>query len=188
MILMTMTGHGKVIDHGKITDHGKTFFNLAVATLAFVTMFAGVSQLDGQNPSKPPSGSSGEVQKQVFDDHAATRLLMQFARGLEIKNQEQVLAAFDFVHMKDGELFQQQLISFLGHANSIRMHVNLVSTASDPGAGTAEADFEMEVDLRDAILPNRKQARLKFAVRSTSDGWKFVGLEPRGFFSTDSGE
>ena len=179
---MTMT------DHAKTIDHGKTFFNRALATLAFVTILAGVSPLVGQNPSKPPSGSSGESQKQVFDDRTATRLLMQFTRGLEIKNQQQMLAAFDFVHMQDGEHFQQQLISFLGHANSVRIHVNLVSAASDSAGGTAEADFEMEVDFRDAILPNRKQARLKFAVRNTSDGWKFVGLEPRGFFSTDSGE
>ena len=171
-----------------MTGHGRTFFNRALAMLAFVMMLAGVSPILGQNPSKPPSGSSGESQKQVFDDHAATRLLMQFTRGLENKDQKQVLATFDFAHMQDGEYFQQQLISFIGHANSIRMHVNLVSTASDPGSGTAEADFEMEVDLRDAILPNRKQARLKFAVRSTSTGWKFVELQPRNFFSTDSGE
>lgn len=168
--------------------HAKAFFSRALPTLAFMTMLATVSPLVGQNPSKPPSGSSGESRKQGFDDRAATRLLMQFTRGLEIKNQQQVLAAFDFVHMQDGEHFQQQLISFLGHANSIRMHINLVSAASDPGGGTAEADFEMEVDFRDAILPNRKQARLKFAVRSTSDGWKFVELQPRNFFSTDSGE
>jgi hypothetical protein len=170
-----------------MTGHEKTFFYRTLATLAFVTMLAGVSPMVGQNPSKPPSGSSGESQKS-FDDHAATTLLMQFTRGLQNKNQEQVLAAFDFVHMQGGEDFQQQLISFLGHANSIRIHLNLVSTTSDSGGGTAEADFEMEVDFRDAILPNRKQARLKFAVRSTSDGWKFVELQPRSFFSTDSGE
>ncbi len=168
--------------------HGKAFFHRALAMLAFVTVLAGVSSMAGQNPSKPPSGSSGESQKQNFDDHAATTLLMQFTRGLQNKNQQQVLAAFDFTHMQDGEHFQQQLISFLGHANSIRMHINLVSAASGSGGGTAEADFEMEVDLRDAILPNRKQARLKFAVRSTSTGWKFVDLQPRSFFSTDSGE
>jgi hypothetical protein len=168
-------------------DHGKTFFSRAMATLAFVTMLAPVSPMVGQNPPKPPSGSSGESQK-GFDDQAATSLLMQFTRGLQNKNQQQVLAAFDFTHMQDGEHFQQQLISFLGHANSIRMHINLVSTASDSGGGTAEADFEMEVDFRDAILPNHKQARLKFFVRNTSTGWKFVELQPRGFFSTDSGE
>jgi hypothetical protein len=166
----------------------KIFLNPVIALLALVTMLAGMSQLLGQNPSQPPSGSSGESQKQVFDAHAATRLLMQFTRGLENKNQDQVLAAFDFAHMQDGEHFRQQLISFLGHANSIRMHVNLVSETSDAGKGTAEADFEMEVELRNAVLPVRKQARLNFSVRSTSSGWQFVDLQPRDFFSTDAGQ
>jgi len=174
-----------------VIESRMTFLKRVFLALAFIATLAGAPQLAAQDqpPQKSqPSPSPSPEQKQVFDDHAATRLLMQLTQGLEDNNQKQVLAVFDFVHMQDGQRFQQQLISFLSHAESIRLHVNLVSAISNVAKPSAEADIEMEITPRDGTLPVRKQARVNFSVQSTSSGWKFVDVQPRRFFSTDSSQ
>jgi hypothetical protein len=49
----------------------------------------------------------------------------------------------------------------------------------------AEATVEMEADQRGSInaTPVHKQARLHLTAQSTSEGWKFTDVQPRGFFS-----
>jgi ABC-type transporter MlaC component len=146
-----------------------------------LTAFFVVLQLAAQN-------APAQAQKLVFDDQAATKLLSQLTQGLENANQKQVLSVFDFSHMNDGRRFQQQLISFVAHAESIRLHLNLVGVKSDSGKGSAEADIEIEIEPRDGTLPVRKQARLSFSALSSTGGWKFVDVQPRGFFSNNSGQ
>lgn len=181
-------------------EYRRTLFNFAGLASALILMFGFVSGAGGRmaaqnqpflsSQTTPPQtpGSSGQDQKQAFDDRAATKLLMQLTQGLEDGNQKQVLAVFDFVHMQGGELYQQQLISFLSHAESIRLHMNLVGVTSDGGKSGVEADFEMEIAPRDGTLPVRKQAKMNFSVQGTSNGWKFVDVQPRRFFSTDAGQ
>jgi ABC-type transporter MlaC component len=147
-----------------------------------LTAFFVVLQLAAQNAPAAPA------QKLVFDDQAATKLLSQLTQGLENANQKQVLSVFDFSHMNDGQRFQQQLISFVAHAESIRLHLNLLHVNSDSGKGSAEADIEMEIEPRDGTLPVRKQARLNFSALSSAGGWKFVDVQPRGFFSNNPGQ
>lgn len=144
--------------------------------------FSSALQLAAQNAPAAPA------QKLVFDDQAATKLLSQLTQGLENANQKQVLSVFDFSHMNDGQRFQQQLISFVAHAESIRLHLNLLHVNSDSGKGSAEADIEMEIEPRDGTLPVRKQARLSFSALSSAGGWKFVDVQPRGFFSNNPGQ
>jgi hypothetical protein len=171
-----------------IIESRMMFLNHVFLALVLTATVIRAPGLVPQSQPPRPSSSPSPEQKQVFDDQAATRLLMQLTQGLEDNNQKQVLAAFDFVHMQDGQFFQQQLISFISHAESVRLHVNLVSAISDAGKPRAEADIEMEITPRDGTLPVRKQARVNFSVQSTSTGWKFVDVQPRRFFSTDSSQ
>jgi hypothetical protein len=165
--------------------------NCVILVFALIAATGGQWRLNAQNqPKQPdqPAGQPDKQQKAPFDDRAATGLLTQLTRGMEENNQRQVLAAFDFIHMPEGELFQQQLISFLSHAEGIRMHVNLLKAASDADKATVEAEMEMEIEPRDGSLPVRKRMKVNFIVQSTPGGWKFVDVKPRGFFSADAGE
>jgi hypothetical protein len=153
--------------------------NCAILAFALIAP-AGNWRLNAQNqPKQQPPAEQPDKQKAPFDDRAATGLLTQLTRGMEENNQRQVLAAFDFVHMPEGELFQQQLISFLSHAEGIRMHVNLLKAASDADKATVEAEMEMEIEPRDGSLPVRKRVKVNFVVQSTPAGWKFVDVKPR---------
>jgi hypothetical protein len=157
-------------------------FLKSVAMLAVVLFLTGTIKIEAQ------SGPAQPDPKLIFNDQAATKLLFQLSQGLEDTNQKQVLAVFDFAGMVDGAMFQQQLISFISHAESIRIHLNLVKAASDGGKGSAEADIEMEIEPRDGTLPVRKQARVSFTAQSSTGGWKLIDVQPRRFFSNDSGQ
>lgn len=132
----------------------------------------------------PPSANQDQHGQVAFTDDVASGLLSQIANGLESRNQRKVLAAFDLAAMPDGQLFKQQIVSFMSHTESIRIHINLVQTSVDAGEGTAEADVEMEAALRDSNAnPVHKQARLVFTAENTPAGWKFIDVQPRPFFS-----
>jgi hypothetical protein len=149
--------------------------------LCLTPFFLGLELAAQHAPAAP-------AQKLVFDDQAATKLLSQLTQGLENANQKKVLSVFDFSHMEDGQRFQQQLISFVAHAESIRLHLNLVRVNSDSGKGSALADIEIEIEPRDGTLPVRKQARLSFSALSSAAGWKFIDVQPREFFSNNPGQ
>lgn len=159
-----------------------TMLAKSLLILALVAFLTGRINLEAQGAPTPPD------QKQVFDDQAATKLLFQLTQGLEDTNQKQVLGVFDFTHMSGGPIFQQQLISFVSHAESIRLHLNLVKATSEGEKGSAEADIEMEIAPRDGTLPVRKQARVNFSAQSSAAGWKLIDVQPRRFFSNDSGQ
>lgn len=122
---------------------------------------------------------------EAFTERDASDLLRQISQGLVSRNQKQVLSAFDLSRMQNGLLFRQQIVSFIAHAENIRLyfHVAQVSTTADKNE--AEATVEMEADQRGSInaTPVHKQARLHLTAQRTSDGWKLTEVQPRGFFS-----
>lgn len=130
------------------------------------------------------TGKRGQPARTEFNDSVASGLLNQITNGFESRNQNKVLGAFDLSAMPDGQLFKQQIVSFLNHTENIRIHINLVQTSMEAGKGTAEVDVEMEAAPRDSNdLPVHKQDRLSFSAADTPAGWKFSDVQPRGFFS-----
>jgi len=119
----------------------------------------------------------------AFDAQAASRLLMQLSEALQAHSQNQFLALFDLDAMKDGALFKQQINSFFGQADSIRVHLNLVDTSVDGDKASLAVDAEMEAQPRDGGAPTRRNEQLNFAVARAGNRWKFVDVQPRSFFS-----
>lgn len=85
--------------------------------------------------------------------------------------------------MPQGQVFRQQLTAFMSRSDSIRIHFNLVRSATENGTATADADVEMEAAPRDNSVPVHKQNRLRFVATNTPEGWKFSDVQPRSFFS-----
>ena len=121
--------------------------------------------------------------RNVFDERAASRLLMQLSEALQGHSQNQFLALFDLDRMKNGPIFKQQIAVFFSQTESIRVHLNLVEVAIDGERATAAVDAEMEVEPRNGGPAARRNERLNFVVASAGGNWKFVDLQPRGFFS-----
>lgn len=132
-----------------------------------------------------PRQTSGGRQPSAaeFTDHDAAGLLGRIADGMQTRNHNKVLAAFDLRRMAEGPLFRQQIVSLISHSDSIRIHINLVKTAEENGKGVAEADVEMEVARRDDSNPVHQQARLRFTADKAPSGWKFIDVQPRAFFA-----
>ena len=127
-------------------------------------------------------------QQNVFTVRDASKLLSQINDGLVNRQAGRFLAAFDLTRMTDGQLFKQQITSFLSHTDSIRMYFNISHTATDGAQGAATVEAEMEADPRDGNTPPvRKRATLSFIAEHTAAGWKFTDVQPRTFFSTSSG-
>jgi hypothetical protein len=119
----------------------------------------------------------------TFDAQAASRMLLQLSEALESHSQNRFLALFDLDTMKDGALFKQQINSFFGQADSIRVHLNLVDTSVEGDKASVAVDAEIEAQPRDGGAPTRRNERLNFAVARAGDRWKFVDVQPRSFFS-----
>lgn len=150
----------------------------AIVLLAVVVCSLGLTASLAQNA--PP--------QDVFRVADASKLLRQINDGLINGKAGKFLSAFDLARMTDGQLFKQQVTSFLSHTDSIRTHLNLTETAMDGEQGTATVEAELEADPRDGNTPTlHKQATLHFVAEHTSAGWKFTDVQPRSFFSTASG-
>jgi len=121
--------------------------------------------------------------RSTFDAQAASRMLLQLSEALESHSQNRFLALFDLDTMKDGALFKQQINSFFGQADSIRVHLNLVDTSVEGDKASVAVDAEIEAQPRDGGAPTRRNERLNFAVARAGDRWKFVDVQPRSFFS-----
>jgi hypothetical protein len=146
------------------------------ATAIFVALlFGGIVR--AQNAPQPQPTPA------AFDAQTASRLLLQLSEALQGHSQKQFLALFDLDRMKDGPLFQQQISSFFGQTDSIRVHLNLVDTS--PGADKANlaVDAQMEAAPSNGGAAERKNERLNFVVASQGNRWKFVEVQPRSFFS-----
>jgi hypothetical protein len=133
--------------------------------------------LQAQNaPQQQPSPGA-------FDAQAASRMLLQLSEALQGHSQKQFLGLFDLDRMKDGPLFKQQINSFFGQTDSIRVHLNLMDTSLDGDKANLAVDAEMEAAPSSGGAPSRRNERLTFAVVRLGDKWKFIEVQPRSFFS-----
>jgi hypothetical protein len=119
----------------------------------------------------------------AFDAQTASRLLLQLSEALQGHSQKQFLALFDLDRMKDGPLFQQQISSFFGQTDSVRVHLNLVDTSLDGDKAKLAVDAQMEAAPSNGGAAERKNERLNFVVASQGNRWKFIEVQPRSFFS-----
>ena len=129
----------------------------------------------GGPPQAPPPNA--------FDDRAASRLLMRLSEALHGHSQKQFLAVFDLARMKNGPLFQQQIASFFSGTESIRVHLNLVEVTAEGERAAVAVDAEMELQPGNGGPASRRNERLNFVAAGSGGSWKFVDLQPRGFFS-----
>src|SRR6476469_10643649 len=119
----------------------------------------------------------------AFDDQAASRMLLQLSEALQGHSQKQFLGLFDLDRMKDGPLFRQQINSFFGQTESIRVHLNLMDTSLDGDKANVVVEAEMEATPSSGGAPSRRNERLTFTVIWVGGKWKFVEVQPRSFFS-----
>jgi len=146
------------------------------ATAIFVTLLlCGIVQAQNA-PQQQPSPSA-------FDAQVASRMLLQLSEALQGHSQKQFLGLYDLDRMKDGPLFKQQINSFFGQTDSIRVHLNLVDTSFDGDKTKLAVDAEMEAQPSNGGAPGRRNERLTFTVVRVGDKWKFVEVQPRSFFS-----
>ncbi|MFL6388778.1 MAG: hypothetical protein ACJ71U_14945 [Terriglobales bacterium] len=146
------------------------------ATAIFVALlFAAMVQ--AQNAPQP------QPTPVAFDAQTASRLLLQLSEALQGHSQKQFLALFDLDRMKDGPLFQQQISSFFGQTDSVRVHLNLVDTSLAGDKANLAVDAQMEAAPSNGGAAERKNERLNFVVASQGNRWKFTDVQPRSFFS-----
>lgn len=146
------------------------------AMLALISLIVCATLAAQTAPQPQPTPST-------FDAQAASRMLLQLSEALEGHSQNRFLALFDLDAMKEGALFRQQINSFFGQADSIRVHLNLVDTSVDGEKAGLAVDSEIEAQPRDGGAPTRRYEQLNFAVARVGDRWKFVDVQPRSFFS-----
>jgi hypothetical protein len=144
-----------------------------VALLSILVMSLCAAFLRAQTPSQnvPPQN--------IFDDRAASRMLLQLSEAIQGHSQKQLLALFDLGKMKDGTLFRQQIGSFFAQTESIRVHMNLAEVVTE----SVIVDAEMEIEPRNGGPSIRRNDRLSFVAVRAGKEWKFSDLQPRSFFS-----
>ena len=146
------------------------------ATAIFVTLLlCGIVRAQSA-PQQQPSSNP-------FDAQTASRLLLQLSEALQGHSQKQFLGLFDLDKMKDGPLFKQQINSFFGQTESIRVHLNLTDTSLDRDKANLVVAAEMEAAPSSGGAPERRNEQLTFTVARVADRWKFVEVQPRSFFS-----
>jgi hypothetical protein len=150
--------------------------NVRSCVQVVVILILSAALLPGQSSAQkdPPQNS--------FDERAASRLLLQLNEALQGHSQKQFLALFDLTKMKDGAIFRQQIASFFSQTESIRVHLNLAEIAGEGDKATAAVDAEMEFEPSNGSPTLRRNERLNFAVVHGGGSWKFVDVQPRGFF------
>jgi len=147
------------------------------ATAIFVTLLlCGIVQAQSAPPQQQPSPNA-------FDAQVGSRMLLQLSEALQGHSQKQFLGLYDLDRMKDGPLFKQQINSFFGQTDSIRVHLNLVDTSFDGDKTKLAVDAEMEAQPSNGGAPARRNERLTFTLARAGDKWKFVEVQPRSFFS-----
>jgi hypothetical protein len=118
-----------------------------------------------------------------FSDREASALLRQLSESLQGHSQKQFLALFDLEKMKDGPLFKEQISSFFSQTESIAVHLNLAETTAQDDRATMAVEAEMEVQPSNGDVPARRRDRIIFTPARAGKGWKFIDVQPRGFFS-----
>ena len=130
--------------------------------------------ISGQSKSTPPAG--------VFDEKAASQMLLQMSEALQGHSQKQFLALFDLEKMQSGALFKQQISLFYSQTESIRVHMNLGEITTEDGNITISVDAEIEAEPRNGGPMAHQNESLTFSIVN-SGGWKFTDVQPRSFFS-----
>lgn len=116
----------------------------------------------------------------VFTEGAASKLLNQVAEGLRGHSSRKMLGAFDLGRMNGGPVFKEQITAFFNQYDTIRVHFKLLDVTDNVVA----VDAEMEETPRSAITPpQHKSLELRFTAEKEANGWKFVDVQPRGFFN-----
>ncbi|HKT50692.1 MAG TPA: hypothetical protein VJV96_10360 [Candidatus Angelobacter sp.] len=132
-----------------------------------------------------PVAALAQAQGQnAFSARDASALLNQINDALVNRSAGKFLAAFDLSRMDNGQLFKQQITSFISHTDSIRVHFNLTSAGVNGNHGVATVDVQMEADTGNGGEPLHKEATLNFMAGQTGAKWKFIDIQPRSFFST----
>jgi len=150
---------------------------LKISRMAFIATFllAALSpsaQAVAQSQSPEPSTT--------FTEAVAAKLLSQIAEGLQGHSARKMLDAFDVARMDGGATFKEQITAFFNQYETIRVHFKLVEVKD----GMAVVDAELDGTPRDSITPpEHKRAQLTFMASQGAGGWKFIDVQPRGFFS-----
>jgi len=138
-------------------------------------LFLVVALLPAQSPAQKP-------QQNTFDDQAASQMLMQMSEALEGQSQKQFLAVFDVDKMPDGQIFKQQISSFFSQTESIRVHMNLIEVTAEGENATVSVAAEIEAEPRNGGPLVHQNEQITFTA-ADSPKWKFIDVQPRGFFS-----
>jgi hypothetical protein len=116
----------------------------------------------------------------VFTVEAASKLLAQVAKGLQGHSERTMLGAFDLSLMEQGPIFKQQITALFEQYDDIRVRFKLEEIKDNVALVDAEID---QTPRNDADPPRHKTAELRFTGAETADGWKFIDVQPRSFFS-----
>lgn len=147
--------------------------SLRVLSLMLITLTALLATAQSTNPPAPSSPDT-------FTEAVASRLLSQVAEGLQARVARKMLSAFDLTRMQGGEAFRDHIAAFINQTDSIRVHFKLREITGN----TAVVDVEMDVTPRDDIAPpQRKTAEVRFTADKGNNGWRFIDVQPRNFFS-----
>src|SRR5262249_40891831 len=107
-------------------------------------------------------------------------LLNQIAEGLQGHSPRKMLGAFDLSRMARGPEFKEQITAFFNQYDTIRVHFKLKEVTDN----IVTVDAEMDETPRSSITPpQHKRVELRFTAEKTANGWKFVEVQPRGFFT-----
>ena len=132
------------------------------------------------SPAQSAANSQSQEQFSAFTEADAAKLLGQVAEGLQGHSPKKMLSAFDLARMDGAAAFKEQITAFFNQYETIRVHFKLVEVKD----GTAVVNAELDGTPRDAITPpEHKRVRLTFTAGNGADGWKFIDVQPRGFFS-----
>ena len=143
---------------------------VAMILLAAITVSAALK--GGQSQDQRTSS--------ILTEDGAARLLNQIAEGLQGHSSNKILNAFDLPRMDGGATFKAQITAFLNQYETIRVHFKLVEVKD----GTAIVNAELDATPRDSLTPpEHTRLQLTFSADNGSGGWKFVDVQPRGFFS-----
>jgi hypothetical protein len=144
-------------------------------TLCLLTFFPAVwgSNVAGAQDQQPTS---------ELTDSIASRLLAQVAEGLQSRVANTILGAFNLSRMPGGPAFRQQIAAFINQTDNIRVHSKELQVKGN----TVLVDVEMDATPHsDIAVPVRKHTQMSFTAENGKDGWKFVDVEPRGFFTLE---
>lgn len=132
------------------------------------------------SPTQTAASSQNQEQSSTLTEGDAAKLLGQIAEGLQGHSPKKLLSAFDLARMDGGATFKEQITAFFNQYETIRVHFKLVEVKD----GTAVVNAELDETPRDAITPpEHKRIRLTFAAGNGPEGWKFIDVQPRAFFS-----